>query len=162
AYGRRRGDAVHRPDHGRVRRRPDHRPAHGQRPGLLDLRLRRRATGGRSAIVTGRRVPVALGKWHRIDLSALPVYQVRTRTQPMHVHVLQHVPFEGLGSIHAWLDSHDARVTWTRLFESADFPAPDAPDLVIALGGPMSVNDETEHPWLVAEKHFIHDAIAAG
>ena len=32
------------------------------------------------------------------------------------VHVLQHVPFEGLGSIATWLESRDAHVRTTRLF----------------------------------------------
>jgi GMP synthase-like glutamine amidotransferase len=34
-------------------------------------------------------------------------------------------------------------------------------DLLIAMGGPMSVNDETELPWLRAEKRLIRDAIDA-
>lgn len=79
----------------------------------------------------------------------------------MHVHVLQHVPFGGLGSIEAWLLQQGARITCTRLFESAPLPPLEDIDLVIALGGPMSVNDEAQLPWLRAEKHFIADAIAS-
>ena len=33
---------------------------------------------------------------------------------------------------------------------------------MIVMGGPMSVNDETKHPWLVDEKHFIRDCIQTG
>ena len=35
-------------------------------------------------------------------------------------------------------------------------------DLVIAMGGPMSVNDEASLPWLVAEKAFLRAAIDRG
>ncbi|WLT39321.1 hypothetical protein NON20_07030 [Synechocystis sp. B12] len=38
----------------------------------------------------------------------------------------------------------------------------DAIDLLIVLGGPMSVNDEAQYPWLVQEKEFIRQAIAVG
>jgi GMP synthase (glutamine-hydrolysing) len=35
-------------------------------------------------------------------------------------------------------------------------------DAIIAMGGPMSVNDDASLPWLTAEKRFIHDAVHAG
>ena len=78
------------------------------------------------------------------------------------VHWLQHVPFEGLGSIASWLAERRAAVTVTRLFDGA--PLPDARDLdwLIVMGGPMSVNDEALHPWLRAEKRFIAEVISRG
>ena len=79
----------------------------------------------------------------------------------MRVHVLQHVAFEGLGCIADWLDARHATVTCTRFFESPEIPALDDVDFVIALGGPMSVNDETTLPWLRDEKRFVAAAIAA-
>jgi len=84
----------------------------------------------------------------------------------MHVHVLQHVPFEGLGSMALWLQQQSACITTTRLFEtpqvSQGHPWPDLSgiDLVIALGGPMSVNDEAPLAWLKDEKRFLADAMA--
>ena len=81
----------------------------------------------------------------------------------MRVHVLQHVPFEGLGSIADWLARHEATVSWTRFFAPAPVLPPLAEvDLVIALGGPMSVNDEAALPWLAAEKAFVAEAVRAG
>lgn len=80
----------------------------------------------------------------------------------MRVHVLQHVAFEGLGSIQAWLDARGAAVSTTRFFESPALPATPDHDLVIALGGPMSVNDEAALPWLRPEKQFVAEAVAAG
>jgi GMP synthase-like glutamine amidotransferase len=78
------------------------------------------------------------------------------------VHWLQHVPFEGLGSIAAWLDEHHARVTVTRLFEDPLLPEIGDLDWLIIMGGPMSVNDESLHPWLRAEMGFIAEAVSRG
>ncbi len=80
----------------------------------------------------------------------------------MHAHYLQHVPFEGLGSMESWLESAGYSITSTKLFESTSFPDLDEVDLVVAMGGPMSVNDEAEYPWLVPEKEFIRVAIEQG
>ncbi len=77
----------------------------------------------------------------------------------MKVHVLQHVPFEGLGSIAAWLEARQARISYTRFFEPHRLPALDSIDMIIILGGPMSVNDEEKLPWLIQEKQFIRDAV---
>lgn len=66
----------------------------------------------------------------------------------MNVHVLQHVPFEGVGSIGPWLAMQGATVGCTRFYESSVLPATTNLDLVIAMGRPMSVNDEASFPWL--------------
>jgi GMP synthase-like glutamine amidotransferase len=79
----------------------------------------------------------------------------------MRAHYLQHVPFEGLGSIATWLGSAEYEIGHTRLFESAELPALDELDLLVVMGGPMSVNDEAAYPWLADEKRFIGRAIAA-
>lgn len=51
----------------------------------------------------------------------------------------------------------------TRFFESpARLPSPDEVDLLVVMGGPMSVNDEREFPWLVEEKQFVRRILAAG
>lgn len=81
----------------------------------------------------------------------------------MRTVVFQHASFEGIGSIHGWLHRHYAAVTTARLFAGDKPPQTTAGvDLVIAMGGPMSVNDERELPWLVGEKRFIREAIENG
>ncbi len=80
----------------------------------------------------------------------------------MRAHYLQHVPFEGLGSIEPWLRQSGYKITATHLFESAQLPDSDEFDLLIVMGGPMSVNDENEWPWLAQEKQFIRRAIEDG
>jgi GMP synthase-like glutamine amidotransferase len=77
----------------------------------------------------------------------------------MRAHYFQHVPFEGLGSIGSWLRAAGYEVTKTRFFESATLPDINEIDLLVVMGGPMSVNDENFLPWLVPEKRFIHDFI---
>lgn len=77
----------------------------------------------------------------------------------MHVHVLQHVPHEHLGSIQDWLEERHARITYTRLYEAPNLPAPEAFDLIIALGGPMGANEEERFAWLTAERRYLNQAI---
>lgn len=80
----------------------------------------------------------------------------------MRAHYLQHVPFEGLGSIEPWLQRAGYEITNTPFFDSEKLPEIEDIDLLVILGGPMSVNDELEHPWIVAEKEFIRRVIEAG
>ncbi|RRQ21694.1 type 1 glutamine amidotransferase [Thiohalobacter thiocyanaticus] len=80
----------------------------------------------------------------------------------MRVHFLQHVPYEGLGSLQDWLQRADNQVTATRLYAGDGLPRPDALDLLIVMGGPMGVYDETDYPWLIAEKRFLDAVIAHG
>lgn len=78
----------------------------------------------------------------------------------MKAQILQHVPFEGLGNIERWLSKKKADTRFTRFFEkSASLPDPETIDLVIVLGGPMSVNNEQKHPWLKSEKQFIREVM---
>ena len=80
----------------------------------------------------------------------------------LRAHWFQHVSFEGLGSIQDWLSARKAAVGVTRFHESPVLPSLDDVDLLIIMGGPMSVNDETEHPWLASEKEFTAQAIRRG
>ncbi len=80
----------------------------------------------------------------------------------MRAHYLQHVPFETLGSMEPWLRDAGYEISCSPLYRSAEFPDLETVDLIIVLGGPMSVNDEDEFPWLIEEKRFIRDAIETG
>lgn len=80
----------------------------------------------------------------------------------MNAHYFQHVSFEGLGSIEYWLETAGYKITRTQFFKPADLPKPEGIDFLIVMGGPMSVNDEDEFPWLVREKKFIHAFIGSG
>lgn len=80
----------------------------------------------------------------------------------MRAHFLQHVPFEGLGSIEPWLIAKGYEITATRFFESDSLPPLDLVDLLVVLGGPMSVNDVAEFSWLALEKEYLRDAVVSG
>lgn len=75
--------------------------------------------------------------------------------------ILQHVPFEGPGNITDWLGKRLASVQTIRLYAGDDLPAVTDIDLVIAMGGPMSVNDDWFHDWLKDEKLFLAECITA-
>ncbi|MBL4566585.1 MAG: type 1 glutamine amidotransferase [Porticoccus sp.] len=77
----------------------------------------------------------------------------------MNVHYLQHVPFEGLGSIEAWLKEQDHSITVTRLYQNEPLPSIENIDWLIVMGGPMGIEDHAIYPWLSAEKAFIKQAL---
>lgn len=80
----------------------------------------------------------------------------------MRAHYLQHVPFEGLGSIESWLQNAGYEISYTHLYHPEVLPSPQDIDLLVIMGGPMSVNDEENYPWLVGEKQFIKNIIETG
>ena len=77
----------------------------------------------------------------------------------MRLHWLQHVPFEDAGNIIPWAAARNWDISCTRLFEDEPLPPIDEVDWLIVMGGPMSIHDESQHPWLVAEKKYIDAAI---
>lgn len=78
----------------------------------------------------------------------------------MKIHYLQHVPFEGLGSIEAWARQHQHTLSVTRLYQNDPWPLLEDFDWLIVMGGPMNIYEESQYPWLIAEKQFIKQAIA--
>ena len=80
----------------------------------------------------------------------------------MNVHCLLHAPFEGPGNIAEWATAraHDLRIG--RIYSGEPLPSALDIDMLIVMGGPMSVHDEIEHPWLVAEKKLIRRCLAYG
>jgi GMP synthase-like glutamine amidotransferase len=77
----------------------------------------------------------------------------------MEILVFQHHPLEGLGTIKDWLESHQASITYHKFFEDQSIPNIDDYDGLIIMGGPMSVNDEDEHPWITDAVKTIKRAI---
>lgn len=80
----------------------------------------------------------------------------------MHVHFLQHVPFETPGQLIPMLKEKKAPLSFTRFFEDQTLPNVDDFELLIVMGGPMSVHDQHKYPWLSKEKKLIEQAIAKG
>lgn len=80
----------------------------------------------------------------------------------MRVHYLQHVPFEGIGSIESFVIEKGYNLICTKLYEKEDLPPVLDFDWLIVMGGPMGVHDEHIYPWLKLEKEFIKEAIFSG
>lgn len=78
----------------------------------------------------------------------------------MRMHVLQHVPFEDLGAIEPWAVAKGFSITRTSFWNDEPLPAPGEIDALVIMGGPMSVHEEGEFPWLVREKAFVRAVIA--
>lgn len=71
---------------------------------------------------------------------------------------LKHVPFEGPGAFATALTARD--VSLDQYLVPQDGLPKDAGDLLIVMGGPMSVNDPD--PWIAEETAFIRAALLAG
>ncbi|MCU0770974.1 MAG: type 1 glutamine amidotransferase [Verrucomicrobia bacterium] len=80
----------------------------------------------------------------------------------MRIVCLQHVSFEGPAGIGAWAAARGFPVSVVRLFANEPLPGRDAFDLLVILGGPMSVHDEERFDWLRPEQRFIRHAIENG
>jgi len=80
----------------------------------------------------------------------------------MKIHILQHVHFEGPGYIVDWAEKHGHTLSFTKFFEAFTIPLPTDIDLLIVLGGSMSVNDTKKYPWLCDEKDYIYHLAKKG
>lgn len=80
----------------------------------------------------------------------------------MKLHFLQHVWFEDLAYIKTWAKHKDIAISGTAFFANEQLPPIHDFDWLVIVGGPMGVYDEKQYPWLVEEKKFIEEAIAAG
>ncbi|MFX4228520.1 MAG: glutamine amidotransferase-related protein [Porticoccaceae bacterium] len=85
----------------------------------------------------------------------------------MNICILQNVPFEGAGTILPYFESRHAdgdrqpvhHVEIVHLYREYQLPEVDSIDLLIIMGGPMSVHDEAQYPYLIEVKKFICQAI---
>jgi GMP synthase-like glutamine amidotransferase len=86
------------------------------------------------------------------------------------VHYFQHIAGEGFGSCYDYLKAHQAQITATEFFalpielplEIEALPQVEDVDLLIIMGGTMSVNDEANYPWLKIEKRWLRRYLALG
>jgi GMP synthase-like glutamine amidotransferase len=76
--------------------------------------------------------------------------------------VLQHIACEPPGVYEDVLLERGARIHRVELDEGDPLPDWRDFDAIVAMGGPMSVNDDAEFPWLGAEKALIAEAVRAG
>jgi GMP synthase (glutamine-hydrolysing) len=77
----------------------------------------------------------------------------------MRILVLQHIACEPPGVYEDVLLERGAEIVRVELDEGDPLPDPEAFDAIVAMGGPMSVNEEDKHPWLREEKRLIAEAV---
>lgn len=90
-----------------------------------------------------------------------PGEEIAVSRKTLRLHCLQHAEFEGPAAIAEWARRRGHALSTTHLYRNEVSPAPDSFDWLIVMGGPMSVNDESAHPWLRAEKVMIEQSMAA-
>jgi GMP synthase (glutamine-hydrolysing) len=78
------------------------------------------------------------------------------------VLVLQHISCEPPGEFEEVLKARRASIHRVELDELEPLPDWREFGAVVAMGGPMSVNDDASFPWLTAEKRLIREAVQAG
>jgi GMP synthase (glutamine-hydrolysing) len=76
--------------------------------------------------------------------------------------ILQHLACEQPGVFGDVLAERGADTVTLELDEGDPLPDWRSFDAILAMGGPMSVNDDAEHPWLTEEKRLIGEAVRAG
>jgi GMP synthase (glutamine-hydrolysing) len=76
--------------------------------------------------------------------------------------VLQHIACEPPGVYEDVLVELGAKIHRVELDEGEELPDWHHFDAIVAMGGPMSVNDEAELPWLRTEKALIAKAVREG
>jgi GMP synthase-like glutamine amidotransferase len=79
----------------------------------------------------------------------------------VNVLVLQHIACEPPGVFEDVLRDRGADLHRVELDEGEPLPDWRAFDAVVAMGGPMSANDDEALPWLTAEKQLIAEAVQA-
>lgn len=80
----------------------------------------------------------------------------------MRLLCLQHVPYEGPGSIDDWARRRGHALARVLMPEGGPIPPPGTFDWLIVMGGPMGVHDVDRHPWLRDEKRALGAALDAG
>jgi GMP synthase (glutamine-hydrolysing) len=76
--------------------------------------------------------------------------------------VLQHIACEPPGAYEDVMRERGARLHRVELDEGEPLPDWREFDGMVVMGGPMGASDDADHPWLVAERRCIGEAVRAG
>lgn len=77
----------------------------------------------------------------------------------MRILVFQHIAIEHPGIFREFLRADGVDIHAVELDEGAPIPPLDGYDALWVMGGPMDVWEEDQHPWLLAEKAAIREAV---
>jgi GMP synthase (glutamine-hydrolysing) len=74
---------------------------------------------------------------------------------PKPILIVQHAPHEHAAALFRALESQGLATQVVRVFRGDPFPAPDAIQGMVSLGGPMGANDEALYPWIRDELELM-------
>ena len=80
----------------------------------------------------------------------------------MRILILQHISCETPGIYEDILMEKGASIHRVEIDEGQQLPDWRGFDAIMAMGGPMSVNNDVTLPWLTAEKRWVREAVLAG
>jgi GMP synthase-like glutamine amidotransferase len=80
----------------------------------------------------------------------------------MRIACLLHAPFEGPGTIEKWALERGHEFNTVRVFDGEALPETGSFDLLVVMGGPMSVHDEGTLEWMKGEKALVRRCVAEG
>ena len=80
----------------------------------------------------------------------------------MRVLIIQHTEDDNSGTLLKWLEEKNFPFLIHKIFQYPNLPNANDFQFLVVLGGVMNVDEEAEHPWLVAEKAFIKKWIDSG
>ena len=80
----------------------------------------------------------------------------------MKIAALFHVSFEKLGLIEDWILTKGYSLTEYHLYNDPRLPLIHEFDMLIIMGGPMSVNEDDRYRWLASEKELIRHCRESG
>jgi GMP synthase-like glutamine amidotransferase len=78
----------------------------------------------------------------------------------MKIHCIRHEPFEGPGYIEWWAKENNHTIQFTRTYMHQSFPDEIDFELLIIMGGSVTLHTNVIIPWLAEEEHFILKAIS--
>jgi GMP synthase-like glutamine amidotransferase len=82
------------------------------------------------------------------------------KTQP--VLIIQHARHEHPAALRRALETQGIPYRWIHPYRGDRHPGAEEISGVISLGGPMSSNDEAEHPWIAEELRLLQGALSRG
>ena len=77
----------------------------------------------------------------------------------MRIHYFQHVEYNDRAFLPEWADAEGHELIRVMVPVADELPDADEIDALIIVGGPMSIWDERQHPWLVKEKQLLAELL---
>ncbi|MCC7575259.1 MAG: type 1 glutamine amidotransferase [Methanomethylovorans sp.] len=80
----------------------------------------------------------------------------------MIIYCLYHIDFENFWNLKEWALLHDHMLRTANPSKCLDLLSPDNFDMLVIMGGTMSVYEKDEHQWLYKEKAFVKEILRLG